>query len=206
MAGFFVSFEGIDKSGKSTQARMLADHLSGAGCDVVLTREPGGTDLGREIRHVLLTSQFDVRPETEVLLFAADRAQHVAELIRPALAAGKIVIADRYVDSSLAYQGYGRGVNLRLLRAVQTLATGGLKPQVTVWVDVPVAVARARSEVSDRIESASNALFERICKGYAALCAEEPARWVRVDGEKSVDEVFQTIIQATPFQGWFKSR
>lgn len=200
LSGFFVSFEGIDKSGKSTQARLLADHLSAAGCNVVLTREPGGTELGREIRHLLLTWQSDVQPEAEVLLFAADRAQHVARLIRPALAAGKIVIADRYVDSSIAYQGYGRGLNLSLLRAIQTLATGGLKPQVTIWVDVPVATARARSGSSDRMEAESDALFERVRNGYAALCAEEPARWVRVDGEKPVDIVFDALLNAIPFQ------
>lgn len=199
MAGFFISFEGIDKSGKSTQAEKLVAHFRESGKDVVFTYEPGATELGREIRHLALDWKprdgGEVDARAEMFLFAADRAQHVNELIRPSLAAGKVVITDRYVDSTLAYQGYGRGLSLDELRDIQSLATGGLLPDVTVWVDVDLETARRRGwgRDPDRMESASDAVFQRIREGFAALCKSEPNRILRVDGTQSVDRVWEDV-------------
>ncbi len=200
MAGLFISFEGIDKSGKSTQAGLLVDHLQGIGHEVVFTHEPGGTELGQEIRHLALTwkpqrSQGVVDPAAEIFLFAADRAQHVAEVIQPALAENKIVITDRYVDSTLAYQGYGRGLDLVQLQAVQHIATGGLLPHLTVWVDVDLATSRVRLEPgeADRMESEDDALFERVRAGYEELSTASPNRFLKVDGTREIRDIFEDI-------------
>lgn len=200
MAGLFVSFEGIDKSGKSTQAQLLVDYLKQKDHEVVFSHEPGGTELGKEIRHLALTwtpqsVQGAVDPTAEIFLFAADRAQHVAEKIRPALAEGKIVITDRYVDSTLAYQGYGRGLDLQKLETVQQIATGGLLPDLTVWVDVDLATSRARlaSGEADRLESEADKWFERVRMGYKKLCEASPERFVRVDGRGHIEDISQEI-------------
>ena len=199
MAGFFISFEGIDKSGKSTQAEKLVAHLRENGKDVVFTHEPGATELGREIRHLALDWEprdgGDVDARAEMFLFAADRAQHVNELIRPSLKADKVVITDRYVDSTMAYQGYGRGLDLGELKDVQDLATGGLLPDMTVWVDVDLQTARDRGwgQDADRMESASDAVFQRVREGFAALCKSEPNRIVRIDGTQSVERVWKDV-------------
>ncbi len=195
MAGFFVTFEGIDKSGKTTQAELLAGKLREKGRDVVFTQEPGGTGLGREIRHLVLgwRPQAAVVPLAEMLLFAADRAQHVAEVIRPALEAGKIVISNRFVDSTIAYQGYGRGMDLVQLRAIQEVASDGLWPNLTVLVDIDVATSRERGGASDRLEAENDLFFERIREGYLALGRTEPNRIFRVEGRLSVEVVSQHI-------------
>lgn len=178
----FVTFEGIEGCGKSTQARAL---LAALGPDALLTHEPGGTSLGRDIRELLLHRKGAMAPAAEVLLFFADRAQHVAEIVRPSLAAGKLVVADRYVDSTYAYQGYGRGVPLELLRHAWRLATGSLRPDLTILLDVPVDVGLARvgrRGSHDRLEGEERAFHERVRAGYLELAAEEPQRWVTVDG------------------------
>ncbi|HLM65397.1 MAG TPA: dTMP kinase [Acidimicrobiales bacterium] len=179
MTARFVVFEGGEAAGKSTQAARLAARLG-----AVLTREPGGTAVGAAIRGLLLdpaNAGFDDR--AEALLMAADRAQHVAEVVRPALAAGRHVVSDRYVGSSLAYQGYGRGLPLDEVRRLSAWATGGLGPDVVVLLDVPRHAATVRIDARpDRMEAAGDAFHQRVADGYHALAAAEPDRWVVVDG------------------------
>jgi len=198
----FVTFEGIEGSGKSTQSRLLAERL---GPDTVLTQEPGGTPLGRAIRCLLLDHGHGVvAPSTEVLLYFADRAQHVAELVRPALREGRSVVSDRYTDSSLAYQGYGRGLDRGLILAVHRLATGGLQPDVTILLDVSVDVglARASSRGSlDRLESEVREFHDRVRAGYLEMARAEPERWVRVDGEGSTEAVAARVAAAAEERG-----
>lgn len=198
VSGLFISFEGIDKSGKSTQVALLVEYLQAAGRQVVVTHEPGGTEVGQQIRKLVLHSETEIDPTAEMLLFAADRAHHVASLIQPALKAGNVVITDRYVDSTLAYQGYGRGLDLDRLKAIQQIATSGLMPDLTVWVDVDLATSRARlkNDTADRMESEGDAHYDRVRAGYAALCAAEPARFVRLDGCLPVRTVFNGLLNA----------
>ncbi len=198
----FIVFEGVEGSGKSTQARRLVATL---GTDAVLTKEPGGTVLGRGIREMLLhPGHGHLAPAAEVLLFYADRAQNVAEIVRPALDKGKTVVSDRYVASSLAYQGYGRGISLELLRAVTRLATGGLAPDVNVFLDVPVEVGLARVRdrgARDRMESERFAFYERVRAGYKTLIEAKPHRWVTVDGSARPDIVFEQVKAALGERG-----
>lgn len=178
----FVTLEGIEGCGKSTQARALAEALGPA---ALLTREPGGTPLGASIRHLLLHREGTMAPAAEVLLYFADRAQHVAELVRPALAAGRVVVCDRYVDSTYAYQGYGRGLPLELLEQAWRLATGGLRPELSILVDVPVDVGLqriGRRGAMDRLEGEDRAFHERVREGYWKLVNADAARWAVVDG------------------------
>lgn len=200
MSGLFISFEGIDKSGTSTLAKLLVDHLRSSGRDVVPTYEPGSTELGGEIRHLVLDwkPQGEINATAEMFLFAADRAQHVNEVIRPSLDAGKVVISDRYFDSTLAYQGYGRGLNLNDLRMIQNVATGGLMPDITIWIDVDLQTARKRGwgTGADRIEKEDEAFFQRVRQGFAAGYKSEPDRIFRVDGSQPISHVFEDVKKA----------
>lgn len=192
----FITFEGPDGSGKSTQVRLLADYLQSRGHAVLLTREPGGTAISEQIRKVVLSTHDQaIQHETEALLFSAARAQIVAELIRPALAAGKIVLCDRYADSTLAYQGYGLGLDLDALRAITRFATGGLLPDLTFYIDVPVQVgiARKRRGEVNRLDQKEIAYHERVRGGYLGMAKAEPGRWVVIDGSRAVDEVQKEI-------------
>jgi dTMP kinase len=189
--GLFLSFEGGEASGKSVQARTLAEALKARGRDVVLTREPGGTPLGERIRDVLLHARdVPLTPESQVLLFSAARAQLARDVIRPALEAGKIVIADRFFDSTLAYQGYGHGADLDGVRAVTRLAVGTLAPDRTFLLDVPVEVSLKRAggraaAAWDRFESVERGFHERVREGYLRLAASEPQRFVVVPGDRA---------------------
>jgi dTMP kinase len=200
--GVFITFEGIEGSGKSTQARRLAALL---GPETVLSHEPGGTPLGRGVRELLLDHRHEgMAAAAEVLLFFADRAEHVARVIRPALAAGRTVVCDRYTDSSIAYQGYGRGLPLDLLRAVAELATGGLRPELTVFLDLPVVVGLGRvgrRGAQDRLESEVREFHERVRNGYLALVAQDPGRWLKVDGRGTPDEVTAAVVAAVRERG-----
>jgi dTMP kinase len=174
----FVAVEGIEGSGKSTLAGDLAAGLRADGYAVSLTREPGGTPAGDAMRALFLDRAFALEPLAESLLVNAARAQHVAEVIRPALAAGRIVVSDRFTDSTLAYQGYGRGLDLETLRVVSSIAAGGLEPDLVLLLDVPLAVARARlrqrSPEIDRIEAEDDAFHQRVARGFLELAAGSP--------------------------------
>jgi len=194
MRGLFVTFEGSEGSGKSTQIRTLAEFLREQGYGVVLTREPGGTPIGDQVRRILLDHANEkMHPRTEVLLFLASRAQHVEELIRPALKAGKIVLCDRYADSTLAYQGYGRGENVDQLRRLIDYATGGLWPDLTFWLDLPVEEGLARLNNKNRLDSEALAFHKRVREGYKRLAQAEPHRWVRIDGTLTRAEIQEQI-------------
>ena len=182
----FIVFEGGEASGKSTQSARLADRLG-----ALHTREPGGTAIGRLLREVLLDSRTTgLADRTEALLMAADRAQHVAEVVRPALAAGRHVVSDRYVGSTLAYQGHGRGLSVVDLRRLSAWASDELWPDLIVLLDVPPDVAAARaSGTPDRLEAAGGDFHDRVARGYQALASADPLHWVTVDGTADADDV-----------------
>lgn len=185
-AARFIAFEGGEATGKSTQARLLAEHLG-----ALLTREPGGTEIGARIRAILLDpSRTELDARTEAMLMAADRAQHVAEVVRPALESGRSVVTDRYAGSSLAYQGFGRGLPLGEVRSLSAWATGDLWPDLVILMDVEPAVSASRLACElDRLELAGAGFHERVAVGFRALAAADPERWVVVDGDGTVDEV-----------------
>lgn len=197
----FITFEGPDGSGKSTQIPLLVDALRAEGRTVFATREPGGTPIGDQIRQVLHDlKNAEMDAHTEILLYAASRAQLVAQEIRPRLARGEIVICDRYADSTLAYQGYGRGLDLDTLRRILTFATGGLKPNLTIYLDLPAEDGLARREQAshqgaewNRLDAEGLAFHRRVREGYQALIAAEPGRWANVCGADDVATVQASI-------------
>ncbi|MCW2923716.1 MAG: dTMP kinase [Thermoleophilia bacterium] len=193
-AGLLISFEGIDGCGKTTQLARLVDRLAAVRVKVLVVREPGGTRLGEQVRGILLDpATGDIDPAAEALLYAASRAELVATVIEPALAAGQIVVCDRYVDSSLAYQGAGRGLGIDRVLEANLLATRGRLPDLTVLVDLDPAVARTRLASTgadqDRIERAGSEFFTRAHAAYGELAARWPDRILRIDGDGTADEV-----------------
>ena len=193
MTGRLIAFEGGEAVGKSTQARLLAQRL-----DAELTREPGSTELGEHIRSLVLTATGKpLTPRTEALLMAADRAQHVAEVIRPALEAGKDVVTDRFIGSSLAYQGFGRRLGVDEILALSLFATGGLQSDLVVLLEVPVEAALSRqASPSDRIEAETAEFHRRVLEGYRTLAEQNPDQWAVIDGNRPVDEVAEAVYSA----------
>lgn len=192
--GVFITFEGGDGSGKSTQIQRVRDWFESLGLPVVVTREPGGTELGTEIRRLVQNGPEDVDPRSEALLYAADRAYHVATVIRPALARGEVVLADRYIDSSLAYQGAARSLGVEEIRSLSVWATRGLNPDLTFLLDLPPEVgARRREDAPDRLERESMDFHERVRHEYLRLADAEPERIVVIDAVGTPDEVFSEI-------------
>ena len=193
----FISFEGIDGVGKSTQIRFVEDYLRDQGKSVLTTFEPGGTDLGQEIRNLLLHRKGDVAPRSEALLYAADRAHHVATKIRPALASGQVVITDRYLDSSVAYQGAGRKLSAEEVRNISLWAVDGLLPDLTILLDLDAAKARERrnktGQEEDRLEREQVDFFEAVRDEYLKLSAAEPNRFLVINAEMSPEEIFGHI-------------
>lgn len=192
----FISFEGVDGSGKSTQLRLVLEYLRERGIDYLFTREPGGTPLAERIRDVLLDPAYTgMSVVTEALLFAAGRADHVNNVIRPALEAGKVVICDRYVDSSLVYQGFAGGLPVEFLAQINEMATGALKPHRTIVLDLSPDVARQRmgSEGMDRMEQKDDWFHRQVREGYLELSSAEPRRVKIVDASGTVESVQATI-------------
>ncbi len=202
MRGKFITFEGIDGSGKSTQLRLLADDLRFRGFNVLTTHQPGGTPLGRRLREAFLETEENVAPMAELLLFAADRAQHVEFLIKPALAEGKIVLSDRYADATAAYQGAGRGFDAKTIKQVIQLATDGLKPDLTLFFDLPVSIGLQRTtkrdemgELKNRLDKENSEFYERVRNAYLEIIDKEPQRFRVIDATFSVEEVHAKALQ-----------
>ena len=201
MRGKFITFEGIDGSGKSTQLRIVAGELRLLGFDVITTLEPGGTPLGRRLRKAFLETEENVSPLAELLLFAADRAQHVNFLIKPALEEGKIVISDRYADATFAYQGAGRGFDEKTVNQVIKLATGGLKPDLTLFFDISVeqAILRTSSRADDetvknRMDAETADFYERVRDSYLQIAKKEPKRFQIIEGNYSIEEIKAKVL------------
>jgi dTMP kinase len=191
----FITLEGPDGSGKTSQLVPLADFLRSEGYKVVTTREPGGTSISNQVREILLNrmDNTEMHPRTEILLFCASRAQHVEEFIRPQLADGKIVICDRYADSTLAYQGYGHGVDLKILKNLLNFTTGNLWPDFTLLLDVQAETGLRRrqkgGEEWNRLDAYAVQFHRRVQEGYHMLVQEEPQRWRRIDADQSPEQV-----------------
>ena len=196
--GFFITFEGTDGAGKTTQIRHLSAELRQAGYDICLTREPGGTPISEQIRDMLLNPDHsEMAATTELLLYAASRAQHVSEVIKPALEAGKIVISSRFADAMVVYQGYGRGLDLERINRLNRIATDGVTPDVTVVLDLPVEIGlqrvRKRRGGLDRLEREKIEFHQRLRDGYRALAEQEPQRIKIIDAQASPEQVYTQI-------------
>ena len=223
MRGKLIVFEGVEGSGKTTQLQRCSQWLEAIGLaerfgegekipPIVVTREPGGTPLGLELRQLLLDAgtnptRQSIEDRTELLMYAADRAQHVEELLNPQLKLGAIILCDRYTDSTVAYQGYGRGLDLNLIEQLNQIATGGLKSDLTLWLDIDAEIGLKRARLrgrADRMEQADLAFHQRVQQGFAQLAASYPQRIVRIDASRSEDEVHSAIqeILRQRFREW----
>ncbi|OIN65560.1 dTMP kinase [Exiguobacterium sp. KRL4] len=199
MTGTFITVEGPDGAGKTTQLQLLAERLTAEGYDIVMTREPGGTRIGNEIRSLILNPAFSEMDEmTEILLYAASRAQHVNELIRPALAAGKIVLCDRFIDASIAYQGYGLGYSIEQVRTINHQATNGLEPDRTYLFDLTVTDSKQRMMergALDRIEQRDDLFRQRVYEGFMVLAEQDPERIQLVNANQSIEVLQNNLCQ-----------
>ena len=195
MQGLFITFEGPDGCGKTTQMKLLAEYFKKKGKEVVLTREPGGKGLGEKIREILLNYDGEVSDRCESFLFLADRAQNIDIIVNPAVKEGKIVLCDRHIDSTVAYQGYGRGLNIDRINMLNNLATNGKKPDLTLVFDVDVETSMKRvGKEKDRMESAGIDFHNRVRKGYLELAKQEPKRIKVLDATKSIEEIHKDVI------------
>ncbi len=194
--GLFITFEGADGCGKTTQLNLLKTYLENKGYDVLLTREPGGKGLGEKVREILLNYDGEVSDRCESFLFLADRAQNIDIIVKPAIEQGKIVLCDRHTDSTAAYQGYGRGLDLDEIHMLNNLATGNKKPDLTLVfdVDIETSMNRVGSE-KDRMESSGAEFFNRVRNGYLELAKQEPERIKVVNSTKSIEEVYKDVIK-----------
>jgi len=192
--GLFITFEGADGCGKTTQMNLLAQYLREKGFDVVVTREPGGKGLGEKLREILLNYDGEVSSVCESFLFLADRAQNVDITVKPAVEQGKIVLCDRHTDSTVAYQGYGRGLDIERIKMLNELATQGTTPDLTFVFDVDIETSMARvGGEKDRMESAGEEFFNRVRQGYLKIAEQEPERVKVIDATKPIDEVFEQV-------------
>ena len=189
-SALFLTVEGVEGGGKSTLVRRLAERLRERGRQVTLTHDPGGTPAGKVIRQLLLHTDGPLAPETELALFFADRAQNIAEVIRPALRRGAVVISDRFTDSTIAYQGGGRGLPVERIQCVDYAVTGGFRPHLTLLLDLPVATGLARLHGTDRIEQETERFHDRVREGFLCIAREEPERVVVIPAGGTPDEVF----------------
>jgi dTMP kinase len=194
--GRFITFEGADGCGKTTQLNLLAEYLS-KDFEVISTREPGAKGLGTQLREILLNYDGEVAPQCESFLFLADRAQHIATLVKPAIENGKIVLCDRHTDSTIAYQGYGRGLDLKQIKYLNELAVQGIKPDLTLVFDVDIETSMKRVGVEkDRMESGGNEFFNRVRNGYLEIAKSDPDRVVVIDASRSIEEIFEDVKEA----------
>jgi dTMP kinase len=193
--GFFVTLEGPEGAGKTTQLKLLSKLLDSAGHKHIITRDPGGTSLGKQIRRILLNPDTPVDPVCELLLYEADRAQHVQELILPSLKDGYLVLCDRYIDSTIAYQGYARGIDLDLIANLNKIATGGLMPELTILFDIDSSEGLSRLHPSghDRLEREAIEFHHKVRKGYLEMAAKQPDRWRILDASRAMSVVQEDL-------------
>ena len=198
--GLFITFEGPDGCGKTTQMKLLAEYFTKNGKEVVLTREPGGKGLGEKVREILLNYDGEVSDRCESFLFLADRAQNIDIIVNPAVKSGKIVLCDRHIDSTVAYQGYGRGLDIERINMLNNLATNGKKPDLTFVFDVDVETSMKRvGKEKDRMESAGVEFHNRVRQGYLELAKQEPQRIKVIDATKSIEEIHKKVVSLIAF-------
>ena len=194
--GLFITFEGADGCGKTTQLKLLAEYLTNKGLEVIITREPGAKGLGEKVREILLNYDGEVSDRCESFLFLADRAQHIDMIINPAIAQGKVVLCDRHTDSSVAYQGYGRGLSIDRINMLNNLAVNGRYPDMTLVFDIDIETSMKRvGDEKDRMESAGMEFFNRVRDGYLEIAKQEPNRVKVLDARKSIDEIHKDVIE-----------
>ena len=194
--GLFITFEGADGCGKTTQIKLLDEYLRQRGFQTLLTREPGAKGLGEKLRDILLNYNGEVSPRCESFLFLADRAQHADCIIKPAVNNGIIVLCDRHTDSTIAYQGYGRGVNISELKRLNEIAVGGLKPDLTIVFDIDIKTSMMRvGAEKDRMESSGTEFFEKVRNGYLEIAGQEPQRVKVIDSTQSIEDIHKQVLR-----------